>query len=180
MICLALALPFYPKNFLSPLFGEISPISSTIFPVTVFSNSVLVAAMSAVAILLYNIFWHWKTGRSLFSGGYQPKSFGKRILILITGYKVSISKLKEKWHVYPLEDIEDSAINSKRKLLIFPRDAGRDAIVERLDRAVKEGVIQNSIWATPGLPFLTFMTLGLALALFLGDVIWACLRLILG
>ena len=105
LICLALALPFYPKNFLSPLFGEISPISSTIFPVTVFSNSVLVAALSAIAILLYNIFWRWRTGRRLFSGDYQHQSFGKKILILATGYKVSISKLKEKWHVYPLEDI---------------------------------------------------------------------------
>lgn len=180
LICLALALPFYPKNLFSPLYGEISPISNTIFPVTVFSNSALIAGLSAIVILLYNIFWRWKTGRRLFDGDYSHQSFVKKILVMITGYKVSIGKLKEKWHIYPLEDIEDSTVNPERKLLVFPRDTGRNAIVERLDRAVGEGAIQDNVWATPGLPFLMFLTLGLALSLFLGDIIWAFLRLMLG
>jgi len=181
LMCLALALPFYPSNLLSPLSGTPSPISQVFFPFTVFSNSVLLAALSAVAMLVYNVFWHLKTSKELFADNYRNASLGRKILVLITGYKVSINKLKAKWHVYPLEDVEEDAEDKfKRKLIILPKDEGRTAIVERLERAIKAGNIQDSIWATPGLPFLIFVTLGLIVALFLGDIVWICIRLLLG
>jgi len=129
---------------------------------------------------VYNIFWHLKTGKELFGEGYENESLGRKILILITGYKVSLNKVKEKWHIYPLEDIEENAENKfKRRLIVLPKDAGRNAMVERLEKAVQARVIQDSVWATPGLPFLIFVTLGLVLALFLGDIVWICIRLVL-
>jgi preflagellin peptidase FlaK len=172
LMCLALALPFYPEPLpLKPLFGEISPISKTFFPVSVFSNSVLLAALSAVYLLLRNIVWHKKAGRKIFEEGFKKESLGKKAVILITGYKVSVDKLKKKWHLYPMEDVEENA-ETKRKLVIIPRDEDRNAIVERLGKAVEDGKIENMVWATPGLPMLIFITAGLIIALFFGDIIW--------
>jgi preflagellin peptidase FlaK len=181
LMCLALALPFYPQNLLTPLAGQPSPISQTFFPITVFSNSVLFAALTAVAILLYNLTSRLTSRQPLFEGDHKKEPLGKKILVLITGYKVSISKLKEKWHVYPMEDIEEDAEGSlKRKLVILPREEGRNEIVERLDKAVQTGSMKDKVWATPGLPMLIFVTAGLIVALFGGDIIWLCIRLVLG
>jgi preflagellin peptidase FlaK len=180
LMCLALVLPFYPTSLTAPAFGDISPISHTLFPLTVFSNSVLMAALMTLVMLAYNILWRVRTGEKLFEGKYDNESIGRKTLVLITGYKASVQKLKDKWHVYPLEDAnEDSEGNLKRKLVTLPRDEGRDAVVERLDKAVKSGKIHDSVWATPGLPFLIFITAGLVLALFVGDIVWICIRLAL-
>ena len=179
LMCLALALPFFPESLLKPL-SEISPILQAFFPITVFSNSVLLAAATAVYIFLRNVFWHKRTGRKLFEEGYQNESLGRKILILITGYKVSTNKLKEKWHLYPLEDTEENPEKGfKRKLVLIPKDEDRNMIVERLTKAVEAGKIQDTVWATPGLPMLIFITAGLIIALFFGDIVWTCIRLLL-
>ncbi|MDI6905370.1 MAG: A24 family peptidase C-terminal domain-containing protein [Candidatus Bathyarchaeia archaeon] len=180
LMCLALALPFYPRNLFTPILKEISPISQTFFPITVFSNSVLLAAATAVYMFLRNMFWHQRTGIKLFEKGHKNESFGRKILVLITGYKVHINKLKEKWHLYPLEDVENVENELKRKLVVLPRDEGRNATVERLARAIEAGKIQDTVWATPGLPMLIFITAGLIMALFFGDIVWICISFLLG
>jgi len=179
LMCLALALPFFPESLLKPL-SEISPISQSFFPITVFSNSVLLAAATAIYIFLRNVFWHKRTGRKLFEEGHQNESLGRKILVLITGYKVSVNKLNEKWHLYPLEDTEENPEKGfKRKLVLIPKDEDRNTIVERLTKAVEAGKIQDTVWATPGLPMLIFITAGLIIALFFGDIVWTCIRLLL-
>jgi preflagellin peptidase FlaK len=180
LMCLALALPFYPNNLLTPLSNEVSPIAQSFFPITVFSNSILLAAATAIYLLFYNIFWHKKTGKKLFEEGYKKESFGRKLLVLITGYKVSVRGLKEKWHLYPLEDIENAEDGFKRKLVLIPKDEERNAIVERLAKAVETGKIKDIVWATPGLPMLIFITSGLIIALFFGDIIWIFVRFLLG
>jgi len=178
LMCLALALPFYPQNIFKPIFKEISPIARTFFPLTVFNNSILLAAAAAIYILLYNIVWHKKSGKKLFEE-FKSEPFGKKILVLITSYKMPIQKLKEKWHLYPMEDIEENSEGFKRKLVVIPKDEERNAIIERLERAAEKGKIQNAVWATPGLPMLIFITTGLIIALFIGDIIWICIDLFL-
>jgi preflagellin peptidase FlaK len=181
LMCLALALPFYPGTLLAPISRQISPISETFFPVSVFSNSVLFAAATAVYMLLRNVYWRQGTGRKLFGNGLEGESIGRKTLVMITGYKVSISKLKDKWHLYPMEDAEEDAENKlRRKLLVVPKDEGRDAIVSRLSKATEEGTIQNAVWATPGLPMLIFITAGLIVALVVGDIVWIGIRFLLG
>ncbi|MEM3696455.1 MAG: A24 family peptidase C-terminal domain-containing protein [Candidatus Bathyarchaeia archaeon] len=179
LMCLALALPFHPNDLLTPLSTEISPIAQKFFPITVFSNSILMAAATAIYMLFHNIFWHKKTGKKLFEE-HEKESFWRKLLVLMTGYKVSIGKLKEKWHLYPLEDLEDSEDGFKRKLVLIPKDEERNAIVERLAKAVEDGKIQDMVWATPGLPMLIFITAGLIIALFFGDIVWIFVRFLLG
>jgi preflagellin peptidase FlaK len=181
LMCIALALPFYPENSFSTILGRPSPISKIFFPLTVFSNSVILVIVPVLWIVSRNIFWRSKTGRKLFEGNQGSESVGKKILVLITGYKVSINKLKEKWHVYPLEDIEENAEGSfRRKLVVLPKDEGRDDVVNRLEKAISRGTIEDGIWASPGLPMLILITLGLVVALFLGDIVWTLVTTMLG
>jgi prepilin signal peptidase PulO-like enzyme (type II secretory pathway) len=64
--------------------------------------------------------------------------------------------------------------------MLLPKDEGRDKVMERLEEAAASGKIESRIWATPGLPMLIFITLGLLCALVFGDIIWAFVRLLLG
>jgi preflagellin peptidase FlaK len=182
-MCIALALPFFPETLFHPLFaGGVSPLAQNIFPFTILSNSILVAAATVIAMLLLNAKWRITTGKKLFGGTLATESLGKKILVLVTGYKMPIAKLKEKWHVYPLEDVEEGNDGEqlKRKLVVVPRDEGRDAIVERLSKAADAGKIDSHVLATPGLPMLIFVTVGLILALVFGDIIWLLIRFFLG
>ena len=180
-ICIALALPFAPLALFTPLLVDaISPTSQIIFPITIFGNGVLFAAASCIYMILRNLIWHKKTRTKMFPGTLASESIGKKFLVLITGYKMSISKVKEKWHIFPMEDIDDQDVNLKRKLVIMPNDERREKIVERLSTAAQENKIGSYIWATPGLPMLIFVTVGLVVALFLGDFVWLLVRFILG
>jgi preflagellin peptidase FlaK len=162
------------------LTGGISPISQIIFPITIFGNAVLFAAATGVYMVLHNILWHKKTKTTMFPGPLVYESIGKKLLVLITGYKMSISKVKSKWHIFPMEDIGDQPTNPKRTLVIMPRDEGREKILENLSKAYEKGVIDKYIWATPGLPMLIFVTLGLIVALLFGDFVWLLVRFLVG
>jgi preflagellin peptidase FlaK len=182
LMCIAIALPFAPEILSTPFFtAGLSPISQVIFPVTIFGNGVLFAAASAVYILGRNVVWHRKAGKKMFEGTLAQESIGKKILILITGYKVTVDKLKAKWHIFPMEDVENKGEGGlERKLVVIPHDEGRDKIVERLSNAASAGKIDNYVWATPGLPMLIFITAGLIVALLFGDVVWLLVRSVAG
>jgi preflagellin peptidase FlaK len=180
LMCLALALPFYPESVLMPIWGETSPISRVFFPLTVFTNSVILVIVPVLWILSRNIHWRWTTGKRLFEGDQTSESAGKKFLVLITGYKISIDKLKEKWHVYPLEDIEEDVEgNFRRKLTVLPNDENRQNRVGKLEKAVKDGRIEDMVWASPGLPMLVLITSGLITALLLGDIVWTLISTLL-
>jgi preflagellin peptidase FlaK len=183
LMCIALALPFSPATLLTPVLAAgASPLSQNIFPLAVFSNAVLFAAATGIYMLLYNIIWHGRTGKKTFDGTLATESVGKKIVTLITGYRVSVAKLREKWHVYPMEDVEEENGENivKRRLVVVPRDEGRNEIVARLSKAVDAGKIDAYVWATPGLPMLIFITIGLIVALLFGDIVWIIVSLILG
>jgi preflagellin peptidase FlaK len=183
LMCIALALPFSPQKLFAPILAEgVSPLSQILFPLMIFSNAVLFAAATGIYMLLRNIIWHKKTGKKTFEGTLATEPIGKKIVALITGYKVSVAKLKEKWHIYPMEDIEEENGEKplKRKLVVVPRDEGRDKIVERLSKAVDAGKIDVAVWATPGLPMLIFLTIGLIIALLFGDLVWMLISFALG
>lgn len=172
-MCIALALPFYPEALLTPITAAgISPLAQNLFPITIFSNSVLFAAASGIYMLLRNLTWRLKTKQPLFEGTLSTESIGKKLAVLITGHKFSIDKLQKTWHIYPMEDIETEESTLKRKLVIVPNDERRNAIMERLVKAVETGKISQNVWATPGLPMLIFVTAGLIASLLIGDITW--------
>lgn len=179
-MCIALALPFSIELLFSPIIKQgISPIAQVIFPMVIFSNSVLIAAASAIYILARNVFQHLKNKKEFFEGSLKFESLGKKTIVLITGYKIPISKIQEKWHIYPMEDIEQNEEGIKRKLIVVPKDEGREEILNRLNLAIKAKKISNYIWSTPGLPMLIFVTIGLIIALVFGDIVWILISLVL-
>src|SRR4030066_278989 len=95
LMCIALALPFSTETLFYPLItGGVSPISQVLFPLTVFSNSVLFAAATGIYMILYNVLWHRRTGKKIFEGPLAGESVGKKLVAMITGHKVSVGKLK--------------------------------------------------------------------------------------
>ncbi len=180
-MCIALALPFAPVTAFNPIITQaVSPIAEFFFPLTIFSNAVLFAAASGIYMILRNLVWHKKTKTPMFQGLLASESIGKKLLVAFTGYKMNISKVKEKWHIFPLEDVDDRYVDLKRTLVIVPHDDGRDKIVDRLSKAAEAGKIDPYVWATPGLPMLIFVTLGLIVALVFGDAVWLLVRTVLG
>ncbi len=180
LMCLALALPFQIDGISGLPFWGASLISQAFFPVTVFSNSVVLAGTAAIYMLLRNLLRRFSTQIGLFEGELKNESTVKKLLVCATGYRISVQRLKAKWHLYPLEDLDGLGDQLGRRLLLFPKDESRDATVERLERAVEAGRIPNAVWATPGLPMLIFITIGLLTAILIGDVVWICISLVLG
>jgi len=174
LMCISLALPTYPKHLLQQRWF-VSPL----FPITVFTNGVLLAAASVVYALLRNVLWKSRNEKGLFEG-LEKESSIRKFLTLLTGYKVKVSKLEKVAHLYPLEDVYvDETEETRRKLLVFPKDEERQGIVERLSKAEDERAYENEVWATPGLPMLIFITAGLIVALAYGDIVWAVLSSVL-
>jgi len=182
LMCIALALPFSTEPLFHPIFSSgISPLSQILFPLTIFSNSVLFAAASGIYMLLRNLIQRAATRTKLFEGALAAEPIGKKILALVTGYKVPVAKLKEKWHIYPMEDVKENVENPpERKLVILPKDEGRNGIVDRLSNAIDTGKISNRVWVTPGLPMLIFVTIGLIVSLLFGDLVWLLISFVLG
>jgi len=173
LMCLALVLPYYPIYLLSS-----AAFFSPILPLTVFSNAVLLAALTVVYALIRNILWKLRAGR-LFVG-FENESVWRKTLVLVTGYKVELATLEKSAHVYPLEDIAAKETGeNERRLLVFPKDETQETIIARIVSAGREGKLQNGVWVTPGLPLLIFITAGLIIALLFGDIVWLLLRLVL-
>ena len=171
LICISLALPSYPTHLLQP-YGFVFPI----FPITVFTNAVLLAALSVFYVILRNLVWKSRTRRGLFEG-LEEESIGRKILTLICGYKVKITQLEKVEHLYPLEDVYVTETGEKRRrLLVFPKDEERKDTVERILKATNEGKLENEVWITPGLPMIIFITAGLIVALISVDIVWVILR----
>jgi len=169
LICLSLALPSYPTYLLKPPQNIVSPV----FPIIVFTNAVLLAALTAVYAVLRNLAWKSRNEKGFFEG-MEKESVGRKILTLLCGYKVKITELETGEHLYPLEDVYVTETGeSRRRLLVFPKDEEREAIVERILKAASEGKLEKEVWITPGLPMLIFITAGLIVALTFGDIIWA-------
>lgn len=171
LMCLSLALPSYPTSFPQPYSGFVSPL----FPITVFCNAVLMAALSVFYAVARNYLWKHKTGKRLFEG-FEQESGWRKILVFLCGYKVNVNQLEKKEHLYPLEDINES----ERKLLVVPKYEDRSEVVGRIQKAGREGKLQDGIWATPGLPLLVFVTIGLIFTLVYGDIVWSVLYSVLG
>ncbi len=145
-----------------------------------FSNAVLLAVLSVFYSIARNYLWKLRTGKRLFAG-LEKESLGRKIVTFITGYKIGVTELEKTEHSYPLEDIQTTDTGeTERKLLVFPKDEERTAIVNRISKAAKEGKLPKDIWITPGLPMLIFITVGLIVALFVGDFLWILLRSALG
>lgn len=164
-ICLALMNPVTPA-FGANLFHIVDPL----FPLVVFSNA-YVASLCAV---LYPVQKNLRTqqGHTLFEG-LENESLVHKATAFLTGYRVRIDELESKPYLFLLESIhlQESKIERSFKFT-FRIDLDYSEQLAEVKRAAELGLLPGGIWASPGLPFLVFVTLGLGISLLLGDVVW--------
>jgi preflagellin peptidase FlaK len=158
LMCLSVSIPAYPA---------VSPARRTVvipfFPVAVLVNAVLASSVLVLVILSYNLVMYMRIRREMFRG-LEHEPLWKKILVFAAGVRVDLEKIRSGSHYIPMEYLaegEDGKII--RHLKVSP--SLEEGELEDL------GEIQGKIWATPGLPFLIFVTIGFLVALFFGDLI---------
>jgi preflagellin peptidase FlaK len=165
-ICLAIATP------LSPLVGwNLLPSVNPFFPLVVFSNAYLAAIVSVVYPIQRNV--RMRSSNRLFQG-FEAEPLRRKAAALLIGYRVPISEFESKDYLFPLESFDRSANPPTRRLSFQLRiDADRDKYLAETRAALASGELRDTIWVSPGLPFLVFVTAGLILTLLFGDIVFA-------
>ena len=165
-ICLALMNPVVPA-----VGGDVFRIVDPLFPVVVFSNA-YVASLCAV---LYPVQRNLRTqrGKTLFEG-FEHESLLHKVTALFTGYRVRVDELDSKPYLFLLESVHllESKVERSFKFT-FRIDLDYSNQLAEVKRAAELGLLPGGVWASPGLPFLVFVTLGLAISLLLGDIVWS-------
>jgi preflagellin peptidase FlaK len=164
-ICLALMNPVIPA-FAGNLFHIVDPL----FPVVVFSNAYVASLCSVLYPVQRNL--RMRRGRTLFEG-LEHESLLHKATAFFTGYRVRIDELESKPYLFLLESVHLQESKIERSFeFTFRIDLDYSKQLAEVKRAAELGFLPGGIWASPGLPFLVFVTFGLAISLLLGDLVW--------
>lgn len=178
LICLAVAMPTQPNiTLIKSLLESYAGLHALPLPISTFNNAVLTASLLTIAISLRNIVDLARNGRKIFEGLESAKLMTKAFAFL-TGYRVDIEKLRSKKHHYIIleEFVRGENGTIKRRLKVLQRlSIGEE---NDLEKSIPED-LDGKIWVTMGLPFLTFITAGFIAAIFIGDMIFLLINLIL-
>lgn len=172
-ICLALMNPLIPA-----LGGNLFHIVDPLFPLVVFSN----AYVASLASMLYPIQRNLRTlQRHKLFEGMEHENHLHKVAAFLTGYQVPIDELESKPHLFLLESVHRQESTISRDFEFNPRiDLDRSKELAEIKRAAGSGLLRGGIWVSPGLPFLVFVTLGLAISLLLGDIVWSFISAVMG
>ena len=162
-ITLSLLMP-HPPEVIKPYLMVVSPF----YPLTVFTDSALIAVLFALLLLTKNLLWGSRSQSILFEGmGEEP--LWKKSLALLSCLKVEAKKLRGPPYQYPAEVVRDS----KRRLQLLPNTTA-DEEAEETFRILVDDLGLRELWVSPTLPFLIFISLGFLCSLLLGDLaLWA-------
>jgi len=165
-ICLALMNPVVPA-----VGGNLLHIVDPFFPLVVFCNAYVASLLALLYPIQRNV--RMRRRQRLFEGLEDESSLHKATALL-TGYKVPVGELESKPHLFLLESIRLQESTVKRRLEFNLRvDLDKSEELAEIRRAADSGLLGGGIWVSPGLPFLVFVTLGLAISVLLGDVVWS-------
>jgi len=164
-IVLAILNPFPPRG-LAPYLG----IVSVVYPLTLFSNSALAGALSAVVLLVRNLSSTLR-GNILFQS-HGSDSAWKKLVVMVTGVKMGLDSVRGPPFQYPLEFPPEEG-STERRLVLLPDIHDDDAARDVFSQLRREGV--DEVWVSHTLPFLVFITIGYILTLVFGDIALAVL-----
>ncbi|AAM07845.1 TPA: peptidase A24 [Methanosarcina acetivorans] len=163
LIVIGTLVPVYPVldfyGYTFPLLG-FPPVG--LFSLTVLENSVLLTAIIPLGIFCYNILH------------FTPDMLKKPFYMLFA-YRINIRdmrRLLEKGrHIRLTERFE---LNNGK---LNPFFAGRGInvnqnMISRLEAHEEHGLLDGTVWVTPGLPFMIPITASFVLAVILGDLIY--------
>jgi preflagellin peptidase FlaK len=159
-IALALLNPYQPRG-VHPSLGLVS----LIYPLSLFSNSALAGVSSAIVLLLRNLILFFG-GKPLFDS-YGSSPLWRKIVLMATGMRVDIGKVRGPPFQYPLEMPSEDGL-SERKLIVMP-DIQDDEGAEEIFQSLKEQGA-GEVWVSQTLPFLLFIFIGYMVTLVIGDI----------
>jgi len=168
LISLSLLIPVIPEE-LSIKLGT-HPITS----ISIFNNSIILSTTPAMYLLIRNT-CRMATGENIFTG-LEKESIIKKILAMMTGYRIKLSELKDKRFLYPIEEVKLENGVIKRKLSVR---IGASLGEERLEDIIKlydDGVLEGEIWVTPALPLIIFIAMGTLITFTYGDIVMKFMR----
>lgn len=158
-----------PPRLIKPALGVVS----VIYPLTVFSNSALAGASSALFLLAGNLL-EAARGMPLFEG-HETESPWRKLVVLFSGMRVRLDAVRGPPFQYPHE-IPVGEEGAARRFVLMPKIMDDEEAVEVFRRLRRAGVTE--VWVSHTLPFLVFIALGYLAALLLGDVaLWMLRRL---
>jgi len=168
MMCLGLTLPLNPQ-VPTPLLGYFHPF----FPVNVVLLGFVFSASAAIWYGIANMFSYRTEGESMFVG-LQDQSRWKKVMLMLTGFRTTLEKLRSTFYLYPLEEIVSSDVGTRRSVkLFFDAEADRDQLVSNFTESFQKAGYSGKVWVTPGLPMLVFVLAGLLVALVVGDPVFS-------
>jgi Flp pilus assembly protein protease CpaA len=166
IICLGLTIPLAPTGFQS-----VSGYAYPFFPIAVVIMGFLCSASTCIWLGLRNLLM-FSTGQKMFEG-LEHELIWRKVLASITGYPTTVSRLRETFYLYPMEEVVEDSDGSRRAFQLFLNaEADRDRLVSEFDESLPKVGSPSKIWVTPGLPMLLFILLGLIVTLILGDPIF--------
>ena len=154
LLFLAVTVPAYTEDF-NPVLKSLVPI-----PVlTVFCNSVLVSLVYPATVLALNLIDLTK-GKNPLKDVAFDSVLGK-IVLLATARRIELEKLKRGLSYFPAEKVVVEDGRPVRKPVYFVGvEADRDGLIKALE---KHELYGDSVLASPTIPMIVFITLGLAL-----------------
>jgi len=151
LMCLAVLFPFYPDLGLFPILNN----GFGIFAFSVLANSVIFAPLLMLVLLFRNLLVEGFLG------------FFRTPLYYIAGYRIPVEKIR--FHNL-FEFLDERGRLRRVRRAVEPSE-------EIISRLKESGL--KSIWVTPALPFIIFITFGYSVALFIGDVLFFLIGLVL-
>jgi len=129
-----------------------------VFAFSVFGNSIILTVVVPLGLFIYNLL-HNPLRETL-----------RRPLYMFIGYRTPVSRLGND-HIRMIESYKETEEGIK---FSFTR-AGTELtsnVVAQLNRQVRAGRMDDSVWVTPGLPFMIPITAGFITAVVFGDLIF--------
>ncbi|MEM3028303.1 MAG: A24 family peptidase [Candidatus Bathyarchaeia archaeon] len=168
---LGLSLPLYPEEAFKPL----SPVLP-IFPLTVFNNAILLSLCVPGMIALRNLSQALKGSKVL--GEVKAGTLGK-LFLLFSSYRVSIADLRKKRYLNPAEKpLKDECVIVRKPIYFMPAENDREKLIEEIEIYASKGFYDDGILASPTLPMVLFLALGLVLGIFGDLALFIALRIV--
>jgi preflagellin peptidase FlaK len=163
-LCLAIMNPLIPS-----LDARMPHIVDPFFPLVVFCN----AYVASLASMLYAVLRNLRTRplHTLFDG-LQGEGRLRKLAAFLTGYRIPVDELESKSFLFPLETVRQGSTFTRHFKFELNVDSDPQKEFTQIIAARDSGLLHGTVWVSPGLPFLLFMTAGLALTLTVGDMIW--------
>ena len=149
----------------SPVFFVGIGFQSLLMPLSVLSNSVLMAASLAIVVLGMNLL---DGGKDLFVG-YGSVGWVTRIILLFTGRRARLDKVRGPPYEYPLERINGGIVS----LTLRPDISDDEKAVNILKKLKDDG--REHVWVSYSIPFIVALLLGYLVTVFYGDIVMTLL-----